>query len=373
MMVRGVFPPALTMADPLAASIVQALLALELAPIQQEQGNRFSLEGLTWRPGQDGAFEIGIRRFEAASLRLASGPLALEIGRVAIDRLNGRVRIEHGKPRLDALQAVRAELSDVKVDGPLLLEPAPTRSAGERATGHWCLGPLAAADGSIRAEIIDAHLLFDADVTVPVRQGRVDFNDAAVAHVGPNSRMGVSRFGLYVDAPNGRSYLYQFSSAPVSGVEYEQRGALLGPWVTSRGRLRLQPFGEALLRQGAGAGSSAVTTQARLLLDRTAVWGDLQLGDGKFIAPGLQAELVGRGDGRNAIRFQSQAVGRGLRAGMESLQARDAAWQAGDRQLRCDEIAGTLKLRLFTEDGQLRFAMELPKIQFSGIRLDPAQ
>ena len=87
---------------------------------------------------------------------------------------------------------------------------------------------------------------------MPIRQGQVDFKDATVEHVGPDSRMGVSRLGLYVDAPNGRSYLYQFPSAPVAGVEYERRGALLGPFVTDRGNLRLQEFGEWLLRKPGG-------------------------------------------------------------------------------------------------------------------------
>ncbi len=71
---------------------------------------------------------------------------------------------------------------------------------------------------------------------------------------------------LYVDAPNGRSYLYQFASAPLAGVEFEHRGALLGPWVSERGKLRLQPFAEAMLRQRGGGQSQGLTGQARLLL-----------------------------------------------------------------------------------------------------------
>src|SRR5690606_32942721 len=140
---------------------------------------------------------------------------------------------------------------------------------------------LAGADGTLRAEIVDAHLLFDAEVTVPIRHGRIDFQDAAVEHVGPDSRMGVGREGLYVDTPNGRSYLYRFPSGPVAGVEYEQRGALLGPFVTDRGVLRLQEFLEWLLRHPEGQPLS-FTEQARLLFARTALAGDVQLGDGRF-------------------------------------------------------------------------------------------
>ena len=34
------------------------------------------------------------------------------------------------------------------------------------------------------------------------------FNRVTVEHVGPDSSMGLSPMGLYVDAPNGRNYLY---------------------------------------------------------------------------------------------------------------------------------------------------------------------
>ena len=117
-------------------------------------------------------------------------------------------------------------------------------------------------------------------MTVPIRDGQIDFNETTVEHVGPDSRMGVSRLGLYVDAPNGRSYVYQFSSVPVAGVEFEQRGPLLGAWVTDRGKLRLQAFGEGLLLQGSGGHGVGFTEQARVMFDRTAVSGDVRLSDG---------------------------------------------------------------------------------------------
>ncbi|TFZ05601.1 hypothetical protein EZ313_02750 [Ramlibacter henchirensis] len=359
------------MAAALAASIIDSLLRSTLGPAGQDAGNRVSLDGLSLGTREDGALEIGIRRLEAASLRVASGPFVLEVGKLAVDRLVAPVRIEGGRPRFSTLEAAGAELSGVKVHGPLVL---PTRPAGDSTTGQgaatsWSLGPLAAADGTIRAEIVDAHLLFDADVTVPIRHGRIDFKDATVEHVGPDSRMGVSRLGLYVDAPNGRSYLYQFSSAPVAGVEYEQRGALLGPWVTDRGSLLLQPFGEWLLRQPLGGGQAhGITEQARLLFDRTAVSGDVQLGDGRFAAPAVQAELVGRADRRNVILLQSQAVGRGLTAEMTSVSVRNAVLGSGGTRIECDQVEGALTLRLSVEEAQLRFSFDLAKAKVSGVR-----
>ena len=306
-----------------------------------------------------GSFKIGIERWEAASLRLASGPLLLDIGRVALHKLVGQVHVETGGPRLVSLEAASAELSGVKVEGPLVFSPRPT--------GDWSLAPLAAADGTIRAEIVDAHLLFDADVTVPIRHGQVNFDDANVEHIGPDSRMGVSRLGLYIDAANGRSYLYQFPSTPVAGVEYERRGALLGPWVTDRGGLQVQAFLEGVLRQAREGGGGGVTEQARLLLARTAVSGDVQLGDGRFAAPGVQADLVGRADGRNGVRLHSEAVGRGFTLEMASLSVRDAVLRWGTMQVGCGQLTAALTLRLSLEDGKLRFAFDLANVKLSGL------
>jgi hypothetical protein len=269
-----------------------------------------------------------------------------------------------------ALDVASLEFTGLKLQGPL---PAlPPAKGGDASAPAWSLGPLATAEGAIGAEIVDAHLIFDAKVTVPIRQGRIRFNDATVEHVGPDSRMGVSRLGIYVDAPNGRSYLYQFPSAQVAGVEYERRGALLGAMVSDRGSLLLQAFAEALLRQLGGGEGLGITEQARLLFDRTAVKGEVRLGDGKLVAPGAQAELQGRAKGHNTVRLNSQAVGRGLVAEIDALSVRDAMFQVGDRALQCDEITGALALRLLVEGKQVRFALDVARLKLSGLRLRAA-
>ncbi len=376
------------MADALASSLIDALLALELGATGRDASNRFSLDGVTLTSNADGALEIGIRSFEALSLRLTLGPLVVEIGRLALRELVGQVRMDEAVPRLRFLEAAEAELSDVKVQGPLIFSrepkahlhashvqgsPPPTgnTAAGQTAADAWRLGPLAAADGTIRAEIVDAHLLFDADVTVPIRRGGIDFNEATVEHVGPDSRMGVSRLGLYVDAPNGRSYVYQFASTPISGVEFERRSTWLGAWVENRGNLQLQPFAEGLLRQAPRGSGVGFTEEARLLFERTALSGDVQLSDGRFAAPGLEAELAGRADGRNAIRLHSKAVGRGLTAEMPSLSVREAMLNAANTRLACDELTGALVLRILSKDTQLRFELDVPKIKISGVHVHP--
>jgi hypothetical protein len=263
------------------------------------------------------------------------------------------------------------ELSGVRIQGPVVLPPSPV-GANAPSAASWSLGPLAAANGAVRAQIVDAQLVFDADVTVPIREGSIHFDDASVEHVGPDSRMGVSKLGIYVDAPNGRSYLYQFASAPVAGVAYEQRGGLLAGRASSRGNLRLQDFAEALLRQGPDTHGPGFTDQARVLFDRTAVSGEVRLGDGRLAVPGVEAQFAGRAQGHNAVRLQSDAVGRGLAAEVASLSVRQVVATVGGMQVECDEVTGTLKLRLFREGAQLRFAFDLGNVRFAGLRLRSA-
>jgi hypothetical protein len=177
--------------------------------------------------------------------------------------------------------------------------------------------------------------------------------------------------GIYVDAPNGRSYLFQFSSPPVAGVEYERRGAMLGPWVTDRGKLQLQAFAEWLLRQPVTGKGLGFTDQARLLFERTAISGDVQLGDGVVAVAGVQGALAGRAEGHNAVRLQSRAVGRGVTVEMPSLSVRDASIGAGASRLHCGWVTGALTLRLSLEGRKLRFAFSLADMKLSALRLDP--
>jgi len=366
----------------LAASLIELAFGSELGASGDAGRNRCTLDGVTWQSLPDGAVELRVRRFEAMALRLASDPFVLEIGRVDAHELVARLRVEAGVPRLVSVQADRAEFSGLKLHGPLVLPPQiqkireASQGAADAAAATpggeadaWRLAPLHEAEGAIRGRITDAHLLFDADVTVPVRHGQIDFNDATVEHVGPDSRMGVSRMGIYVDAPNGRSYLYQFAAAPLAGVVFEHRGALLGPWVSERGKLQLQAFAESMLRQGHRGPGHGLTQQARLLLGRTSLSGELRLGEGLVAVPGLQVRL----EGRHAIRLDSQSVGRGLKLEMASLTARDAAAAWKGAQMGISQATAKLELEVLVEGPAMRFALQVEDGKAAGLRIDLQQ
>ena len=355
------------MSASLAASLLDLLLGLELGARGDAGPNRFALEGLRWTAGPDGTRELRIARLEATALRLATGALVLEIERIAVHELVARVHAGNGSLRVGAIEARDAEFSGLKLHGPLAL-PRQFRQLWEAThpadgttlpppADAWQLGPLGEIDGTLRGRITDAHLLFDADVTVPIRHGLVDFNDATVEHVGPDSRMGVSPLGFYVDAPNGRSYLYQFASAPLAGVEFERRKSLIGPWVSERGKLRLRPFAESMLRQGLGTQAQGLTAQARTLLGRTALSGELRLGDGLLALPGLRLSMDGHEQGLNTIVLHSESVGRGLGAEIAALSAHEITANCGGAQLAGEAVTAKLSVQIVVEGDTLRFVL----------------
>ncbi len=321
---------------------------------------------------------------EARDLRCSAGGHSLAIGRAVMRGLAVEAAGDAG------LQFVlrEAELTGVTVAGPLArpagmgapahdalvatTPPPDHATAAGAAPSRWCLEPLAGAEGTLRARITDAHFLFDADVTVPLRQGSVDFNQATVEHVGPDSRMGVSRMGVYVDAPNGRSYLYQFDAAPVEGVRFEQRGSLFQGLRSAlggdRGSIRLQPFSETLLRQAGLGLARGVTDQLRLLLARTAAEGRLRLGDGKLCMPGVQLVLASQAADHNTLTLSSDALGHGLTVSLPALAAREASVRWGRASLVCDTLSAQLTATL-ARPAATSFELSIDKLMAQGVRL----
>ena len=355
------------MSASLAASLVDLVRGLAIGTREGTNANRFSLESVRWTPASDGALEMRIGRLEAMGLQLASDALRMEIERVTVHDLLVTVHAGNDALRVGAIEARDAEFAGLKLHGPLLL-PRQFRQLWEAThpadgtalpppADTWQLGPLGEIDGTLRGRITDAHLLFDADVTVPIRHGLVDFNDATVEHVGPDSRMGVSPLGFYVDAPNGRSYLYQFASAPLAGVEFERRKSLIGPWISERGKLRLRPFAESMLRQGLSTQAQGLTAQARTLLGRTALSGELRLGDGMLALPGLRVAMDGHEQGLNTVVLRSESVGRGLGAEIAALSAREIAASWGGAQLAGGAVTAKLGVQVVVEGDTLRFVL----------------
>lgn len=367
-----------------ASLLVSPLLGLRLDGLDPGAPNHCVVEGMSWSPGADGHTLLRIERLEATGLRLALGPFAFDVARLTLKQLEARIAVVAGTPACTRVEAAEAEVAGAQFRGELdlgselrgVLAAVQSPAAAAPAPGGappLSLEPLASTEGTIRGKITDAQLFFDADVTVPIRYGTIELDDATVEHIGPDSRMGVSRMGIYLDAPNGRSYLYQFAAPPVAGVEYERRGTLLGPWISDRGKLHLQLFVESLLLQSRGGVAQGLTQQTRLLLGRTALAGDVQMGDGLLALPGLQLRMEGRGEGRNAIRLHSDSVGSGLAADVANLQVRSVALERGGTRLACETATAALKLQIFSDKTPMRFSLGLDEGRFAKLRLDFAE
>jgi hypothetical protein len=220
----------------------------------------------------------------------------------------------------------------------------PPAGAGGGRTGPWRLEPLGALEGSLHADIVDAAWIFDADVTIPIGGGRIDFNRATVEHIGPDSTMGVSRMGVYVDAPNGRTYLFLFSATHVPGAQFERRdGSLLPGWRGDRGAIDLQPLLEGLL---CGVQIGTLASGTRDMVARTRLSGEFRLGDGVMGDPHRRVVLTGRERGSNHVALSSLPSGQGVLLRLPGLSAAELRWQADGWTISTGALAGTVSVQL---------------------------
>ena len=219
----------------------------------------------------------------------------------------------------------------------------PLRALGA-AQQHWRLDPLGSLDGTLHADIVDAAWIFDAEVTIPISGGRVDFNRATVEHIGPDSSMGVSRMGVYVDAPNGRTYLFLLSATHVPGVRFERRDSgLLPGWTGDRGASELQPLLECLL---SGMPIGTLATGTRDMVSRTRVRGEFRLGDGVIGDERHRLVLAGRDQGRNHVALSSAPSGGGIVLRMPELSASELLWESAAAVVSAGALSATLSVQV---------------------------
>jgi len=273
--------------------------------------------------------------------------------------------------RPGGLQAVFVDSVDVaqaRLTGTLLPQPLPA--------GAWELPALQDAAGSLRAFVTDAAWMVDADITLPVQHGRLAFDQVTVSHVGPDSSMGLSRGGLYVDAPHlGRRYLYVFTAAQVPGAAFEQR-AEQGARIEYRGAIDLHAFAAAMLA-GAwrGLGRPADPSSAQLL-DRTRLSGELQLGDGLVASPLGRLVLSGKTVGHNRVAVASSAAGRELQLRLPALQADEMALETAQGRLTTGALRAQLELSLTPPragNGEWRFELRVAEASAQRVMLTPAR
>ncbi|HUP07008.1 MAG TPA: hypothetical protein VMU47_07645 [Caldimonas sp.] len=298
--------------------------------------------GLSNTTNADGTQQLRIERIDARDVQMESNFGTLRAAAAALSNVTVDLRTappSAGLPgRMRELRVGEWRLEGARVEVPIIRVPRPTTAPH----GKWRMEPLGAVDGSMHAGITDAHWMFDADVTIPIGSGRIDFDRATVEHIGPDSSMGISRMGVYVDAPNGRTYLYLFSATHIPGATFERRGALFARRTGSRGALELRPFAECWL---SGTTMGALATGIRDMLGRTRLSATLRLGDGVMGNDRHRVALGGRDQGRNRIELSSGESGEAVLR-MHDLSVIGSRLEVADYVVETGPLSATLSVQV---------------------------
>jgi hypothetical protein len=311
---------------------------------------------------RDGAWRVG--RLLLRGIELRTPTLALRASQVLLRGLDARVAAPGGGNGHGALQALRLEALEVQ-DGVVELARSPSpAAAGELA--QWRMDALAGLKGQLRMHIDDAAWIVDAEVGVPIQDGRIDFNRMSVEHVGPDSPMGVSHMGIYADTPTGRDYLFQFALPHVPGARFEQRGSLFGARVSDRGTLDLKPFVESLLHNsGCGTPLGRPGRHAAPALQRTRLSGELSLGDGVMGTRDQHVALAGQAQGRNRVGVSAASMGRQIVLRLPELLVASSLFSLLGLQGGSGAISGTVSVTASApgQGAALRLAAERLSVQ----------
>lgn len=237
------------------------------------------------------------------------------------------------------------------------------------------LDALRNTEGRVQAFVTDAAWILDATVTVPIHQGRIDFDDVDVDHLGPDSSMGLSAGGLYVDAPLqqlGRRFLYLFTTALPAGLQVEQRHS--GSAV-DRGAVDLPALVAALLQSPQAPGRWTNEDAQRAALSRSRVAGELQLGEGDLQvgdgALGAGLRFTGHAQGANRVALSSPALDQSVTLRVPQLEGEAVQADAAGWHLDCERVEGQFTLQAegdWPRGQPLRLTLEAPRLNLRGLQ-----
>lgn len=299
--------------------------------------------GLALEPGPDGSLRARADTLTLRQLRLQLAGATVLVPKVVLTRAVLRFGAQPTQPSFELL-GLRAD--DIQLEGvELVLAARP----GGMAPGDWRFDALERMEGSLRVFIRDAAWVVDADISIPVRAGRLDFDHVVVEHLGPNSAMGIGRNSIYIDAPNHvRTDLFRFGAPTVPGAVFETRGAgFTGTRVTDRGSIELKTFVEAMLEAPPDRPVGGVAgREVEVMLDRTKLDGELRLGDGAIGTAQHHLSLAGQAQGRNRIGLTAAVLGQRLVVRIPELAADAVVFQLFGRPGRAGAMSASIELQL---------------------------
>lgn len=309
-------------------------------------------------------WQLALPQQQWRGLRLRSPAGELAVDGLTLFDLEATLARDGPGWRLQRLAAREVALEGLRLDAELPgRPPGSTAPWLEDLMAGWQDEALRGLHGMLQTFVTDAAWFLDATISMPVRSGRIEFDRVRVEHLGPDSAMGVSGGGLYVDAPRlARRYMMVFTGALPAGVAVEQRE---GRRIRSRGALDLAAIAGML-----GIARPEVrwaNAEAEAAMARSRLSGELQLGDGWLGSDALRLRLAGHALGANRLGVSAPALGGEITLRLPQLVAEEARLSLGGLSGGCGRMDATLALQLsgwWPVDGRParpKLAAELPR------------
>lgn len=327
--------------------------------------------GLALTAAPDGHVTLAAERMVVQGVQVVTDHVRMDIAQVALDDVRAEVMPIAGAPALTRFAARHLVVDRLQAG------IARGAIAGDGAPSPVQLDALASLDGLVHAFVTDALWFVDADVSVPIRQGSIDFNKVEIEHIGPNSTLGVSPAGIHVEGPAGqrRVPVVAFGPVPPPGVAFETRGRF--PFARGdRGRIDLLPFLQAFLAAPPGQ-PPAQPADPNLVaaLDRTRIRGEVRIGDGTLARGGQRVELAGREAGKNRCSLDSPALGQRLVIGVPEFAAGAAILALPGLEVRTATLEAAVEAHLLGReappDGP-RVVLSIAQATLHDVSLAPA-
>ena len=298
--------------------------------------------GAVWEVDAEGRTALRFARLEVRDLALRT-PLG-SIRAAVVQLVDVSIRWSTGAPSTAASRISTVTIGELRVkDASVELQGIGPRARPRSGTAGR-VEPLASLTGTLRAEIVDAAWIFDADVTIPIDLGVIEFNRATVEHVGPDSSLGVDPEGVYVDAPNGRTHLFRWAAASVPGVKFERNNRTLRRSRSAdRGAIQLLPLVESLL---AGTPIGTLAAPVREVLSRTRLSGTFRLGDGVVGDERRRIVLSGQKLGKNHVDLSPSSKGRGVLLRMPDVLADELRVEAFGAAVGTGALSACLSMQV---------------------------
>lgn len=279
------------------------------------------LTGLKVHFAPNGTLYAEFDELAAQNLRYVSGATTVE---VPLARLKAAKVAMQGLAPGQAFDVLGATLAELQINGVTATydkaSATPGAGSGAASTDRWVLGALGGLDGTVGLYIVDAKGPIDADISVPIANGVIDFNKTEIEIVGPNANLGVDATGIYIDSIAGRDYKYKRSPLPGAKLERIQYGPRGSRRIVDRGSLDLKVLLEDILNSppapASGGGGSDLE-----ILNRATPSGSVGLGTGTIGTTKNNVEISGHAGTKNRITLDGVSLGRDLIVRIPEFQA----------------------------------------------------